>query len=163
MQKDSFKNLPYRRCVGCFIINKDNKVFVGQRSDTKVKAWQMPQGGIDDDESPLEAAVREVYEEAGISTIELVYESKRWHYYDLPQEFIPKLWGGLYRGQKQKWFLFRFVGEDAEININLEQQEFSKWRWVSLKLLPELAISFKKQIYKSVADEFSKALNEKKL
>ncbi|MEQ9115257.1 MAG: RNA pyrophosphohydrolase [Rickettsiales bacterium] len=158
----TLKSLPYRRCVGCFIVNRDNKVFVGQRADTKVKAWQMPQGGIDEDEGSTEAALREAYEETGLKDLDVLYESKKWHYYDLPANFVPKLWGGKYRGQKQKWFLLRHSGDDSKVCLDIGPQEFKKWRWVNIKLLPSLAISFKKKIYSSISDEFTRFLSEEK-
>ena len=154
--------LPYRRCVGCCIVNSENKVFVGQRVDSKTQAWQMPQGGIDDNESIEEAARREAFEETGIKSLEFVCESSKWHYYDLPEHFISKLWDGKYRGQKQKWVLFKFFGDDNEITLDLDQQEFREWKWVSFEDLPNLAISFKKRIYRNISKEFKASFYEKR-
>jgi putative (di)nucleoside polyphosphate hydrolase len=136
------------------LVNKDNKVFVGKRIDNTAEAWQMPQGGVDDGENFEVAALRELYEEAGTRKVEIVAESKDWHYYDLPVDLVPKLWKGKYRGQKQKWFVLRFLGEDTDINIKTDHPEFSQWKWVDIDLLPEVIVPFKKDVYKAVVAEF---------
>ena len=116
--------LPYRRGVGMFIVNSAKTVFVGKRVDGKGNTWQMPQGGIDGEETILEAVMRETKEETGITNVEIVTESSNWHYYDLPESLIPRFWEGKYRGQKQKWVLLRFLGKDSEINIHQSPQSF---------------------------------------
>lgn len=152
---DNYKLLPYREGVGMMIVNKDKKVFVGQRSDTRARAWQMPQGGVDIGETPSSAALREMAEEIGSDKGQIIAESKNWYSYDLPKFLVPKLWNGTYKGQKQKWFLIEFLGQDSEININTEIPEFVKWRWASLEELPHIIVPFKKRLYKAVVEEFS--------
>lgn len=152
-------DLPYRRGVGIMIVNKDKKVFVGKRIDSKNNCWQMPQGGIDGDETVQEAGLREMFEETNIKTVEFVAETRSWLYYDIPEFLIGKLWGGRYRGQRQKWILVKFYGEEDEINIDKQNREFKEWKWISLEELPEVVISFKKQIYSSVVNDFSPLIN----
>jgi putative (di)nucleoside polyphosphate hydrolase len=137
-------------------MNHDKKVFSGQRLDNSNQAWQMPQGGIDEGETPIYAAYRELYEETGIKKekVEQIATSKAWINYDLPQELIPRLWGGKYRGQKQKWFLFKFNGLDDDIDINTEHKEFSNWCWMSPSSLMNSIVPFKKEVYKKVFSEF---------
>lgn len=159
MKKIFLDKLPYRKCVGACILNEENKVFVGQRADSGMEAWQMPQGGVENNESTIDAGYREVYEETGIKNLTLIKESDNWYYYDLPTELIPTLWGGKYRGQKQKWLLFRFVGTSNEINLYTKHQEFIKWRWIDFYQLPDLAIHFKRDVYQSVIKEFQSFLS----
>ena len=147
--------LPYRRGVGMFIINSAKTVFVGKRVDGKGNTWQMPQGGIDGEETITEAVMRETQEETGITNVEIVAESSNWYYYDLPESLISRFWEGKYRGQKQKWVLLKFLGEDTEININQSPPEFLKWKWTEIESLPGLVIPFKKQLYQSVIEEFT--------
>lgn len=151
-------NLPYRECVGIMLLNKENKVFVGRRIDTDIEAWQMPQGGINDGEEPKVAALRELEEETGISKVEVISESKGYYSYDLPEDLIPKLWGQKYRGQKQKWFLMSFLGDDSNININTKIPEFSSWNWVSKDSLLKHVVPFKAEVYKNVIKEFNSFL-----
>lgn len=146
--------LPYRDCVGIMLINSANLVFVARRIDTLVEAWQMPQGGIDDGETPRQAAIRELTEETGTDKASIIRESDDWYYYDLPQELIPKLWGGRFRGQRQKWFAMRFTGNDADINIHTAHPEFSEWKWVKIHELPSLIVPFKRALYQSLVDDF---------
>lgn len=146
--------LPYRPGVGMMILGQNNMVFVGKRIDTKVAAWQMPQGGIDVGETPSSAALREMVEEMGSDKGYIIAESKYWYSYDLPQFLIPRLWNGSFRGQKQKWFLIRFMGSNSDININTANPEFNEWRWVSLEELPLVIIPFKRKLYKAVVNEF---------
>ena len=148
-------NLPYRRGVGMMILNKDNLIFVGKRLDSKVDTWQMPQGGIDGDETVVEAGLRELVEETNIINVELIAESKNWFYYDIPEFLVGKLWDGKYRGQKQKWLLLKFAGDEGEINIATENPEFEEWKWVEMEMLPQLIVSFKKTLYNSIIEEFS--------
>tara|TARA_B100000700_G_C14637443_1_gene665749 strand:- start:212 stop:685 length:474 start_codon:yes stop_codon:yes gene_type:complete len=147
--------LPYRLGVGLVIINDQSKIFTGRRLDSS-KAWQMPQGGIDDKEIPLEAAYREMLEETGIekSKVVLIKQSKNWYRYDLPREIQSKFWGGRFRGQSQKWFLFQFNGIDVDINIETEDQEFSDWKWSKKSHMLESIVPFKKALYKSVLTDF---------
>ena len=153
-------NLPYRRGVGMMVLNKDNHVLVGKRLDSKGDIWQMPQGGIDGDETVIEAGFRELLEETSISSVELITESKNWFYYDVPDFLVGKLWDGKYRGQKQKWLLLKFTGDEKEINISTSHPEFGEWQWVDVKLLPELVVSFKKNLYNAIVEEFSSQIEE---
>ena len=149
--------LDYRLGVGIMLVSQQGKVFIGKRlgiSWGKGDAWQMPQGGIDEGEEPRDAAFRELYEEVGVDNVELIKEKKDWLSYDLPAELVPNLWNGIYRGQKQKWFLMRFLGEDHEINISTEMAEFSDWRWESPEKLPDLIVDFKKDLYSEVVRDF---------
>ena len=154
----NFKNLPYRSNVGIMLINDDGHVFVGQRLDNNQNAWQMPQGGIDGDEDPQSAAYRELLEETGIEkeNVKFLATSSKWLLYDLPEDLIPKLWDGKYRGQKQKWFLFKFLGTNKDINISTEHPEFSSWKWIPKENLLEEIVPFKKSVYESVLREFER-------
>lgn len=148
--------LEYRLGVGIILLNSENKVFVGQRLDQRsgIEAWQMPQGGIDETEEPVKAALRELKEEVGTNHVQVLHQSKDWYYYDIPDEFISRLWGGRYRGQKQLWFLMKLIGEDSLINIKTEHPEFKDWKWVAFQEVPELIVPFKKRLYKEILDEF---------
>ncbi len=154
------ENLPYRPCAGIMLLNKNGHVFVAKRIDTKAEAWQMPQGGIDKGEAPRDAAMRELFEETGVTQATIIAESEQWMNYDLPEHLIGKLWKGRYRGQTQKWFLMRFEGEDAQINIETEIPEFCEWRWVEAHLLPEIIVPFKRDLYAEIVKEFSPHLND---
>ncbi len=147
--------LPYRPCVGIMLLNSHNEVFVGQRIDMRTEAWQMPQGGIDPGEEPLATAFRELKEEVGTDKARLLAESSEWMSYDLPPDLIPVVWGGKYRGQRQKWFAMRFEGVDTDIDIATEHQEFHTWRWVKPHDLPVLIVPFKRKLYAQVLEEFS--------
>ena len=149
-----FAHLPFRPCVGVMLVNPAARVFVAQRLDTTVEAWQMPQGGIDDGESAPQAALRELKEEIGTNNAEIIAESADWLSYDLPADLIPRVWKGRYRGQSQKWFVMRFLGQDSEIDIETEHPEFTTWRWAELDQLPEMIIPFKRQLYQDLVDEF---------
>ena len=138
---------PYRSCVGLMVFNKNGNIFCGQRLDNKAEAWQLPQGGIDKDELPIEAGYRELKEETSIVNIEFVCEYPEWLSYDIPLPLANNLWDGKYRGQKQRWLLFHFVGKDEEININTSNPEFKNWAWLKPEKIPDKAISFKKSIY----------------
>jgi putative (di)nucleoside polyphosphate hydrolase len=157
-KKNNHNILPYRPGVGMVILNSSNKVFVGKRIDTKIEGWQMPQGGIDIGETPSAAAMREMEEEIGSGAGYIIAESKFWYSYDLPKFLIPRLWQGRFRGQKQKWFLIRFTGQDKEININKFKPEFSSWTWVDFSELPKIIIPFKRRLYQAVVAEFKEIL-----
>jgi putative (di)nucleoside polyphosphate hydrolase len=144
----------YRPNVGVMLLSRDGRVFVAKRIDYAGEAWQMPQGGIDDGENPRQAALRELEEEIGTAKAELLGESRDWLRYDLPAELQGKLWGGRWRGQRQKWFAMRFTGADGDINIATAHPEFSAWRWVAPGEVPQLIIPFKRAIYERVVDEF---------
>ncbi len=146
--------LPYRRGVGIVLLNGNDEVFVAQRIDSPEPAWQMPQGGIDKGEEPLAAAWRELYEETGVKSAVFLEETPNWLRYDLPREIVPNIWKGRYRGQEQKWFAFRFTGNDTEINIDGEHPEFSAWRWAELKKTPDLIVGFKRPLYEQVVKAF---------
>ena len=147
--------LPYRLGVGLVIINDQLEIFTGRRLDN-TKAWQMPQGGIDNNEIPLEAAYREMYEETGIrkSKVTLLKQTKTWYRYDLPQEIQNKFWGGKFRGQSQKWFLFKFSGTEFDINIETKDQEFSDWKWSNKTEMLDSIVPFKRSLYQSVLKDF---------
>ena len=152
-------DLAYRPCVGIVLIKK-GKIFAGQRLDYKSSAWQMPQGGIENNESPKDAAFRELKEETGIKKkhIKIILESKNWVRYDLPVELISKLWNGKFRGQKQKWFAMEFFGTDSDININTVSPEFSQWKWMTADQLIKSIVPFKKNVYKKILSKFSAKL-----
>ena len=147
-------SLPYRDGVGIMLVNSKGLVFVARRIDMVSEAWQMPQGGIDKGESPLAAAKRELKEEIGTDRAVLLKESREWLTYDLPEEIIPKIWGGKYRGQRQKWFAMRFTGADSDINIETEEPEFSEWQWTPMKQLPLIIVPFKRALYARLVEEF---------
>lgn len=146
---------PYRPCVGIMLFNKTGQVFVGNRIDVPGDHWQMPQGGIDPGETPEQAAWRELYEEVGTRNASLIEESQTWYPYDLPPALSRKVWKGKYRGQTQRWFAFRFLGQDDEINLTLHKPEFGEWCWLDLKDLPEQIVPFKRPIYERVIVEFA--------
>ena len=154
-----FEKLPYRLGVGGVVINSSNKVFAGQRIDSNKSAWQMPQGGIDVGESPADALRRELAEEIGTNNLQIIHQSDRWFYYDLPKHLIPKIWNGKFRGQKQKWFVLKFIGEDAEINIKTDKPEFSDWKWMNRDELLLSIVLFKRELYKSIFEEFDSILS----
>jgi len=160
LRKFSEKN--YRPCVGIVLIN-NGSIFAGQRLDYKSDAWQMPQGGIEENESPIRAAIRELKEETGINKkhINIILESKNWINYDLPKELIPKLWNGKFVGQSQKWFAMEFSGSDSDVNINTKNPEFSKWQWMTKNKLLDSIVPFKKRVYENILSQFSAQLNLK--
>jgi putative (di)nucleoside polyphosphate hydrolase len=152
---DPFEALPYRPGVGIMLLNGEGSVFVAQRIDMPSDAWQMPQGGIDKGETPLDAAWREMKEEIGTDRAKLLAESQGWLNYDLPRDLAARLWRGRFRGQRQKWFAFRFTGTDRDIDIaGHEHPEFSTWRWAPMIELPSLIVPFKRRLYQQLVDEF---------
>ena len=145
----------YRIGVGIILLNEEKKVFVGKRIDIKSEAWQMPQGGINKDEKMENAAYRELYEETGIKKAKIILRSKKWFQYNIPLPLKKKLWKGKYLGQKQKWFVMKFKGnEKKDINLNISKAEFCDWKWINLNELESLIVSFKKEMYKKILKEF---------
>ncbi len=160
-----FASLPYRPCAGMMLFNHDGLVFIGRRTEgpehiDPIHVWQMPQGGIDDNEDPYKAALRELHEETSISSVTKLGEIAEWLTYDIPRELIGQAWGGKYRGQKQKWYALRFSGEEREIDIahppGGHEPEFAEWRWARLSELPDLVVPFKRGTYERVVREFEK-------
>jgi len=145
---------PYRRGVGVVLVNNRGRVFVAQRIDTAEPAWQMPQGGIDGGETARAAALRELHEEIGTDKARIIAVTRNWLTYDLPADLQNKVWKGKYRGQKQKWFLMRFTGADADINLETDHPEFSTWKWLPFTHLPRVIVGFKRDIYKQVVAAF---------
>lgn len=155
--------LPYRPCAGVMLVNRDGLVFVGQRLDSTLEAWQMPQGGIDPGEDALAAAIRELGEEAGVAPhhVELIAEAREELRYDLPDDLIGKVWKGKWRGQRQRWFLFRFSGDDRDIDIATEHAEFRAWRWIDPADLPHVIVPFKRALYERLLLLFAPHLPRK--
>jgi putative (di)nucleoside polyphosphate hydrolase len=159
MSLNKSKNLPLRLGVGIVLLNSDNKVFVGKRIDNPVNFWQMPQGGVDDNENLLYAANRELKEETGVESVKFIKEIDNWLTYELPKNLLGKIWKGKYRGQKQKWFIMRFVGDEEEINIKTKNAEFKKWKWIDVNQLLNVVVRFKHDVYKSIVKELNILLN----
>jgi len=159
----NIEELPYRPCVGVMLINRDDQVFVGLRCDQPGgEAWQMPQGGIDEGEEPRAAVLRELGEETGITgdKVSFIAQSSRELFYDLPPELKGKVWKGKWRGQRQLWFLYRFVGDDNDVNIQTDHPEFAEWKWLEPATLPEVIVSFKKELYEQILAEFAPYLKQ---
>ena len=154
-----FKNLPFRNGVGIVLLNKNNEVFVAKRIDNPKNFWQMPQGGIDKGEDFLTAAYRELKEETSIVSVKLIKEINDKFTYTLPDHLIGIIWKGKFKGQIQKWFIMRFVGNQSEINIKTKHPEFLDWKWIDLKDLTKIAVNFKLEVYKQVKSEVLKILN----
>jgi len=155
----NFKTLPLRSGVGIVVLNKENKVFVAKRIDNPKNFWQMPQGGVDEGENFLKAAFRELEEETSIKSVELIKELNGTITYELPDRLLGIIWKGKYRGQKQKWFLMRFTGDDNEININTKNPEFLDWKWIELDLITNFVVDFKLHVYKEVKQKVKEIIN----
>tara|TARA_B100000524_G_scaffold341206_1_gene235058 strand:+ start:302 stop:787 length:486 start_codon:yes stop_codon:yes gene_type:complete len=157
MQK-KFEDLPLRSGVGIIVLNKVNKVFVAKRIDNPKNFWQMPQGGVNEGEDYLTAALRELKEETSITNVELVSELDGFITYNLPDRLLGIIWKGKYKGQKQKWFLMRYLGDDSEISVQTKKPEFLDWKWVDLKKITELVVDFKLHVYQEVQEKVQKIL-----
>ena len=151
--------LPMRQGVGIIVLNEKNQVFVGKRKDNPVDKWQMPQCGIDQNETPLNAMKRELAEETSIKNIKILKEIENWLEYELPPNLLGKIWKGKFRGQKQKWFIVKFLGQDSEINLNTKHQEFIEWKWINYNSLPEVIVNFKREVYKKLKLEINNFIN----
>ena len=149
------QKLPLRTGVGIIVLNKQNKIFVGKRKDNPGDKWQMPQGGVDEGEDYITAMKRELLEETSIKNIEIIKEIDKIYQYELPENLVGIIWKGKYRGQKQKWFITRFLGEEKEINLNTKHPEFIDWKWIEPKLLPEVIVNFKKDLYHNLLKEIN--------
>jgi len=149
------QKLPLRTGVGIIVLNKQNKIFVGKRKDNPGDKWQMPQGGVDEGEDYITAMKRELLEETSIQNIEIIKEIDKIYQYELPENLVGIIWKGKYRGQKQKWFITRFLGEEKEINLNTKHPEFIDWKWIEPKLLPEVIVNFKKDLYLKLLKEIN--------
>ena len=157
--EDKFKNLPLRDGVGIIVLNKDNKIFVAKRIDNPKNFWQMPQGGVDIGENFLNAAYRELKEETSIKSVKLIKEIDEITTYLLPKHLLGIIWKGKYKGQKQKWFLMRFVGNDDEININTNKPEFLEWKWIEVEMITSVVVDFKLEVYKTLQKKIKKIIN----
>ena len=151
----SRNKLPLRIGVGIILLNDKNNVFVGKRIDNPKNSWQMPQGGVDENEDFLQAAKRELEEETGVKSVKLIKELDGWFKYDLPEYLLGKLWEGKYGGQKQKWFVMKFLGKSSEINVKTKNPEFFEWKWIELSQLASIAVHFKVDIYRKIKEELT--------
>jgi|TARA_Y100000389_G_scaffold164830_1_gene168742 putative (di)nucleoside polyphosphate hydrolase len=156
---EKFNNLPLRNGVGIVVLNNENKVFVAKRIDNPKNFWQMPQGGIDDGEDSLKAALRELEEETSIKNVKLIKEIEETLTYELPNHLLGIIWKGKYRGQKQKWFLMRFTGEEKEINIKTKNAEFLDWKWIELDQITDVVVDFKLHVYEELKKKIKKIIN----
>tara|TARA_X000000368_G_scaffold369227_1_gene317657 strand:+ start:1100 stop:1573 length:474 start_codon:yes stop_codon:yes gene_type:complete len=157
MKKD--KILPLRTGVGIVVLNSENKVFVGKRRDNPIDKWQMPQGGVDPGESLIEAMRRELLEETGITNIKILKELNYWLEYELPKDLIGIIWKGKFRGQKQRWFIVKFLGTDKEVNVKTKFPEFIEWKWLNIEELPNVIVDFKKDVYRKLLIELKNLIN----
>ena len=157
--KNNYENLPLRNGVGIIVINRENKVFVAKRIDNPKNFWQMPQGGVDEGEDFLTAAYRELEEETSIKNVELIQEIEGTITYELPKHLLGIIWKGKYKGQKQKWFLMRYLGEDSEINIKTHKPEFLEWKWIDLGMITEVVVDFKLHVYEELKGKIHKIIN----
>ena len=155
---EKFKKLPLRKGVGVVLLNSENKVFVAKRIDNPKNFWQMPQGGVDNNEDFLSAALRELKEETSINNVKLIKELDGMTTYELPDNLLGIIWKGKYKGQKQKWFLMRYLGDDSEISVQTKKPEFLDWKWVDLKKITELVVDFKLHVYQEVQEKVQKIL-----
>tara|TARA_B100000700_G_scaffold193315_1_gene212875 strand:- start:57 stop:527 length:471 start_codon:yes stop_codon:yes gene_type:complete len=153
------KTLPLRIGVGAIVLNSENKILVGKRKDNPVNKWQMPQGGIDKNESFLAAMKRELNEETSIKNIQIIKELDGWFQYELPKNLIGIIWKGKFRGQKQKWFVVRFTGKESEINLKTKHPEFIEWKWVEMDELPKIIVDFKKEVYEKLLVKLKKIID----
>ena len=156
--QSSKDRLPLRIGVGIILLNKKNKVFVGRRIDNPTKFWQMPQGGVNKNEDYFNAAKRELEEETSIKSVKLIKELDSWIKYDLPKNLLGKIWKGKYRGQKQKWFVMRFLGDDKEISVKTKHPEFFEWKWIELDKITDVVVDFKLNVYKEVKEKVKKII-----
>ena len=156
---DKFKNLPLRNGVGIVLLNKENKVFVARRIDNPKNFWQMPQGGVDKGEDFLRAALRELKEETNIENVSLIKEIEGITTYELPDHLLGIIWKGKYKGQKQKWFLMKFIGDEKEIDINTRNPEFLDWKWIDIDQITEVVVNFKLHVYKELKEKVKKIIN----
>tara|TARA_B100001093_G_scaffold508393_1_gene570491 strand:- start:347 stop:823 length:477 start_codon:yes stop_codon:yes gene_type:complete len=157
--EEKFQNLPLRSGVGIVVLNNKNQVFVAKRIDNPKNFWQMPQGGVDKGEDFLAAAYRELEEETSIKNVELIKEIDGTMTYELPDHLLGIIWKGKYKGQKQKWFLMRFLGNDEDINIKTKKPEFLEWKWIDLDSITDVAVDFKLHVYKKLKDKIKKIIN----
>ena len=158
MQK-KFRNLPLRNGVGVVLLNRENKVFVAKRIDNPKNFWQMPQGGIDKGEEPYDAALRELEEETSVKNVSLIKEIDGFTTYNLPNSLLGIIWKGKFKGQKQKWYIFQFTGDDKEINLKTKKPEFLEWKWIELENITDTVVDFKLEIYKKIKEEVKKIIN----
>ena len=156
---EKFKNLPLRNGVGIVVLNRSNKIFVAKRIDNPKNFWQMPQGGVDEGEDFLTAAYRELEEETSIKNVELIKELEGMMTYELPKYLLGVIWKGKYRGQKQKWFIMRFLGNDDDIDLNTPKPEFLEWKWIDLGMITEVVVDFKLHVYKELKEKIKKVIN----
>ena len=157
--EERFKKLPLRTGVGIVVLNNENKVFVAKRIDNPKNFWQMPQGGVDEGESFLEAAYRELEEETGIKEVKLIKEIDEILSYELPSHLLGVIWKGKYKGQKQKWFVMKYLGNDRDINIKTKSPEFLEWKWIDLNKITDVLVDFKLHIYKQLKEKVKKIIN----
>ena len=153
------KILPLRIGVGVIVLNNQNKVFVGKRKDNPIDKWQMPQGGVDKNESFLDAMKRELNEETSITNIKILKELDEWFEYELPKKLLGIIWKGKFRGQKQKWFIVKFTGNDSELNLKTKNQEFIEWKWIKIEDLPKVIVDFKKDVYEKLLIKLKKFIS----
>ena len=156
---EKFKNLPLRSGVGIIVLNRENKVFVAKRIDNQKNFWQMPQGGVDKGEDFWTAAFRELKEETSINNVEVIKEIEGMTTYELPDHLLGIIWKGKYKGQKQKWFLMRFLGNDNEVNIQTKKPEFNEWKWVDVNIITDLVVDFKLEVYRELKEKILKIIN----
>ena len=156
---EKFKNLPLRNGVGIIVLNQQNKIFVAKRIDNPKDFWQMPQGGVDDGEKPIDAAYRELEEETGMKNLEFIKEIEGTTMYELPEHLLGIIWKGKYKGQRQKWFIVKFIGNDEEINIKTKYPEFLDWKWEELSKITDTVVDFKLHVYQEIQKEVEKVIN----